>query len=413
GLECAYQLGRAQLRLGALAAARAALERSVAAADAVRSRVAGADFRAHYFATIQRTHELLIDTLMRLDSAEPGRGYREMAFEVSERSRARSLLELLSESHADLREGIDPQLIDRERTLESALAAKTEYAMRVRGRSPGEAEVAATQRELDSLPTAFRELEAEIRANNPKYAALTQQSNVTVAEVQHTLLDSDTLLLEYALGDERSYVWAITRDSVDVRVLPPKAVIDAAVRRAYEQLRQNNPDAAARADRSLAKLSELLIGSLWNGVAVRRIAVVADGSLEYLPFGVLPVRSGAPLLLQYEIVTLPSVSTLAELRRESAERRPAPKVAAAIADPVFDKADPRVVYKDSPAARAPSGERPTLASADVHRSAAESGLGRLDRLQFSRREADVIRQLLKSAERLTALDFDASRETTF
>jgi len=128
-----------------------ALERAVAAADAVRSRVAGADFRAHYFATVRRTHELLIDTLMRMDSAEPGKGFREKAFEVAERSRARGLLELLSESRVDLRESIESPLMDRERRFEAALAAKTDYAMHIAKLTPGDLELAAAQRELAKL----------------------------------------------------------------------------------------------------------------------------------------------------------------------------------------------------------------------------------------------------------------------
>jgi CHAT domain-containing protein/tetratricopeptide (TPR) repeat protein len=410
-IEFEYRLGRAHAQLGALAEARVALERAVAAADGVRSRVAGADFRAHYFATVRRTHELLIDTLMRLDSAEPGKGFRGKAFEVAERSRARGLLELLTESRADLRESIESPLMDQERTLEAALAAKTDYAMRIAKLTPGEVELAAAQRELDSLTIAFREVEAEIRAKSPKYAALTQPSTLTVDDIQRSLLDSDTVLLEYALGQERSYVWSITQDTFEARVLPARSVIEAAVRRGYRQLSEHDPGNVGSSERSLIELGALLIGTLGNAVAARRIVVVADGSLEYLPFGVLPARLGVPLLLEHEIVTLPSASTLAELRREGAQHRAATKIAAVIADPVFDKADPRVRYKASLGAGALDSDRPTSTTVDIRRSAMEAGIGRLERLQFSRREADVIRELLPASERFSALDFDASRET--
>ena len=409
-VEFEYELGRADVRLGDLAAASDALKRAVATAEAVRSSVAGAELRAHYFATARKAHELLIDTLMRLDAVEPGRGYREAAFEVSERSRARSLLELLSESHADLREGVDPELLDRARTVESSLAAKTAYVMQARGRSADEAEIAAAQRELDALTIAFREVEAEMRAKSPAYAALTQPSIVTIADAQRTLLDPDTLLLEYALGDERSYVWAIASDSVDVRVLPARAIIEAAVARAYRRVSTNDPAAVVAVDRSLKELGRLLLGSVKRDAPFRRVVVVADDSLEYIPFGALLTQAGSSLLQQMEVVTLSSMSTLAELRTAGARRRPPSKLAAVIADPVFDEWDPRVAYTGPPGARAPRAERTGGEPSLVRRSATEAGLSRLARLQFSRQEADIIRSLVAPGERLTALDFDASRD---
>src|SRR5262249_47959365 len=152
-----------------------------------------ADFRARYFATVRNAYDLLIDTLMRLDVGQPGRGFREAAFDVSERARARSLLDLLSESHVDVREGIDADLLKRERDLESALAAKTRAVVQLRGRPHSEAEAAATGRELDALTTALRELEAEIRQRSPHYAELTRPSTATLADVQRSLLDDDTV----------------------------------------------------------------------------------------------------------------------------------------------------------------------------------------------------------------------------
>ncbi len=401
-VEFEYQLARADVRLGELGAAREVLEEAVDTAETVRAHMVGAEFQAHYFATVRKAHDLLIDTLMRLDA-------KDAAFEVAERSRARSLLALLSESHADVRAGIDPELLDRERTLESALAAKTTYVMHASGRSPHDAELA--QRELDALTTSFREVEAEIRVKSPAYAALTQPSTVTLDEVRHTLLDPDTLLLEYALGDERSYVWAITRDIVEVRELPARGAIETAVRRAYRYASTNDandPAAEEASARSLRTLGDLLIGrKLAARAGIRRIAIVADGSLEYLPFAALQTGAGTPLLQHHEVVMLPSISTLAELRRVSGQRSPAAKTAAALADPVFDPHDPRVGSGETGGASVPTSST----TDDARRSAAEVGIDHLDRLTLSRQEADVIRSLLPASKRLTALDFDASRDT--
>ena len=79
----------------------------------------------------------------------------------------------------------------------------------------------------------------------------------------------------------------------------------------------------------------------------KRLLIVSDGALQYIPFAVLPVRKpgrgpSQPLVVASEIVTAPSASTVAVLRRDLVGRQPAPKAVAVFADPVFDREDPRV-----------------------------------------------------------------------
>jgi len=408
-VEWLYETARAHARLGDLIQARASADRTVTTAETVRSALTGADFRARYFATVRNAYDLLIDTLMRLDAEQPGRGFRAAAFEVSERARARSLLDLLSESRVDVRDGTDADLLKRERDLEAALSAKTQAVVQLRARPHSDAEAAASARELDALTTAMRELEAEIRLRSPHYAALTQPSIATLADVQHSLLDDDTVLVEFDLGEQRSYVWLVTRTSIDARPLPSRAAVEAAVRRVYALISVNDPGSAAAITHGLSELGTLLIGSAPAIAAARRVVIVPDGALEYLPFGALLNAAGRPLLSRSEVITLPSASILSTLRGEAARPKPA-KFIAAIADPVFDDDDPRVVRRGASSyttRRAEDGGE----NANVQRSASEAGLDRLERLWFSRREADVIRTLVPSDQRLTALDFDARRET--
>ena len=106
----------------------------------------------------------------------------------------------------------------------------------------------------------------------------------------------------------------------------------------------------------MATVSRLLFSGIsdqlhgpWRG---KRLAIVAAGALEYLPFASLPLpeigdrkdagRTALPLITQHEIVEAPSASVLATLRREAAGREPARRRIAVLADPVFDLADPRV-----------------------------------------------------------------------
>ncbi|MGH9371887.1 MAG: CHAT domain-containing protein, partial [Vicinamibacterales bacterium] len=128
---------------------------------------------------------------------------------------------------------------------------------------------------------------------------------------------------------------------------------------------------------------------------------------QYIPFGALPVAS-APLIARHEIVNLPSASALALLRRESARRTRAPRLLAVLADPVLEPDDPRVT---TDASRRTATESTNAGSDVLLRSARDSGVSRFDRLVFTRREAEAILALAGEEGRLSALDFDASRET--
>jgi CHAT domain-containing protein len=143
--------------------------------------------------------------------------------------------------------------------------------------------------------------------------------------------------------------------------------------------------------------------------------IVGEGVLQYLPFAALPeptaagaaVANQAPLIAKHEIISVPSASVVAVLRRETAGRKQAPKTLAVIADPVFSRDDARVVQQNSKGNAAANESAP----ADAIRSGNDVGLQDFVRLRFSRSEAEDIARLAPAGSTLKALDFDASRET--
>ena len=161
----------------------------------------------------------------------------------------------------------------------------------------------AAAKELSELARQYQEIEAQIRAARPRYASLTQPQPLSVAEIQRQVLDADTLLLEYALGPDHSYLWAVTPDSVSSYQLPPRAEIEAAARRVYELLTARQPrpgetdaqrqarikEADAAYPVEAAALSRILLSPAASQLGAKRLLVVAPGMLEYLPFAVLPI----------------------------------------------------------------------------------------------------------------------------
>jgi tetratricopeptide (TPR) repeat protein len=210
--EAAAMLGIAQVeqQRGNLTQARQTIEQAVGMIESLRTNIAGQELRASYFAYQQEFYQSYIDVLMRMQAQNPAAAFDSLALEVSERARARSLLELLTESRADLRQGVDGSLLERERSLQQLLNAKAmaQFALLNRKHTPEQAEAFA--KEIASLTTEYDELKAQIRARGPRYAALTQPQPLGLAEIQQQVLAPDTLLLEYSLGDNASYIFVYT-----------------------------------------------------------------------------------------------------------------------------------------------------------------------------------------------------------
>jgi tetratricopeptide (TPR) repeat protein len=434
---------------GNLPNARASIEAALEIIESLRTKVAAQELRASFFSTVQGYYGLYIDILMRLHGQHPDQGYDHLALQASERSRARSLLETLSEARADIRQGVDPQLLERERTLRQRLDANSALRTQLLGGKHTEEQTQAANKEIDELLGQYHDVEAQIRAVSPRYAALTQPQPLSAKEIQRQVLDSDTLLLEYALGEEHSYLWAVTPNSLTTYTLPKRQEIESLAKEAYDLLREES----GRQYWAVAqKLSQMILGPASGELGGKRLLIVADGALQYLPFGALPAprprsadpglgsaalqevpaaTAGAsaelsrPLLVEHEIVYLPSASTLAVLRRDSEGLKPAAKLLAVMADPVFSAEDDRVRTRTIASSagagamgssRASEGQGQDIAAAlrqsQLTRSARESGVSRaggIPRLPFTRQEADGIASLVPSDMRLVDLDFAASK----
>ena len=121
-------------------------------------------------------------------------------------------------------------------------------------------------------------------------------------EPKDLALDGGTVLVEYYLGEERSYVWAVSKDSIVAAQLPARAKIEPAAARFYEQLGARNVTAKgetlaqrreriAAADAQVTHESAALRAMLLAPIAVatrgKRMLIVPDGALHYLPFAIL------------------------------------------------------------------------------------------------------------------------------
>src|SRR5262249_49484992 len=149
-------------------------------------------------------YEFYIDLLMRLHKDNPKGKFDAQALNVKESARARSLLEMLSESRSDLRQGVRADLLEKENSLQQKFNEKartlTEYLLSAKPQK----EIEALRLELDKINTDYERVRAQIRTESPRYAALTQPQPLSLTDIQQQVLDKDTLLLEYSLGENQS-----------------------------------------------------------------------------------------------------------------------------------------------------------------------------------------------------------------
>jgi CHAT domain-containing protein/Flp pilus assembly protein TadD len=407
--ETLLELARLDLAEGLLQQSAAHATDAIDLVESMRASFDSRQSRMDVAASHRPYYELAIDIEMQL-------GRTSKAFEISERARARGLLDLVTEARLDVRQGVDPALLARERRVQELLDAKHDRLMRLLASTHSAAREAAERREIDELLERYQAVEAEIRIKSPQYAALTQPQPLSLSEVQALLPDSGTSLIEFWLGEKRSYVWMVSKTECHGYPLAGRAAIETLARHAYEALNARNENndgrqetlaqreprvkaAGAEFTRTAALLSSQLFGALGQGLKAHRLWIVADGALAYLPFAALPgPGSRAPLVTEHEIVGLPSASVLAALRDQAIGRRPADKMVAVFADPVFRANDERVTGKPAAAT-----------DETVIRAAADSGVADLPRLYFSRQEAEAIRALAPAHQTWSALDFDASR----
>jgi CHAT domain-containing protein/tetratricopeptide (TPR) repeat protein len=379
-------IARVERDRGRLSEARADIEAALDLIEALRTRIAEPSLRTSYFATRADWYSFYIDLLMRMHRESPEMGFDRLAFTAAERARARSFLDILGEARVQVRKGADPMLLDEERVLgrQLNLQATQWQALSAGAVSPRENVLRLA---VNDTLTRLQQVEMHIRENSPGYARLTQASLISLDDIQRQFLDPDTLLLQYSLGQEASYLWVVSNDSLRSFRLPGRALVEAEATRFLEDAGRRNADSSQSASaltRSILAPAKALLGQ-------KRLVVVADGTVLSVPFAALPdPERGDPLMVAHEIVSIPSASALAGWREDHRAELPANSLALVVADPVFDRDDPRVAAR-------PGGSRLPMESIP------------LARLPFTRDEAQKVADALGHSRTRLALGFDARK----
>ena len=415
---------------GHLADACQYVEQALSSIEDMRAQIAHETLRASFLALQGEAYGLYLDLLWRRHEREPQRGHDARALAVAEQFHARSLLESLVEAGDQARPPLDAQLLVRQHWLRQQIATlhATPHAT--------VAEQAQAANTLTRLLAEYDQVEFQIRQNSPRHSTLAA-APLTLPEIQTSVLDPQTVLLEYALGAQQSYLFVVSSTTLHSFVLPNRRELEQQARRLHElfsafgqppvfksvaeklawQTQQEQAQLAAA-----TAMSQALLAPAREIIKGKRLLIVPDGALHYVPFAALPeleagdlelgvekrqrhslVPDPQPLIAGHEILTLPSASLLAVLRKLRAQRPPAPLLLAVLADPVFSQRDERLLLSTGPEISSPGPVANVLRT--LTNSLEPVPLGRLP---GSRQEAQAIAALVLPAQRRLWLDFDAS-----
>ncbi|MBI4750529.1 MAG: CHAT domain-containing protein [Acidobacteria bacterium] len=448
-------LAETEVNLGNYRKARELGLESVLLFDRLRSNLVQSDLRLSFQSSQARNYKELVMLFLLLHQKDPNQGHDRIAFEISERARARVLLELLTESKVDIREGCDPTLLAEEKKLRQTLTAKYAAWTELLGKVHKVDQEVKLKRDIQSTESALQQLDAKIRETSPKYAALTQIQPLTTDQIQQ-VISADTQLVEYSFREVNSYAWVVTPNNLAYVVLPGKEKLDPVIEKVSDALTQLQPqpqldvaerkrvraEAETRYWKAATELSELILEPLRPHLKGPRLLLVADGKLQYIPFAALPFSKENPeretkpvaellskekknpeprtlnpepqavLLDSFELITLPSASILTALSKPDTTNRP--QRLAIFADPVFRSEEVPVTNQSAPLEHATPNRNLTKAellgkpTTEQPREPAIVQQLNIQRLPFTRIEAEEISKLFPAEQVLKAIAFDAS-----
>ncbi len=402
-----FGLGKLALRQQKLEAAGVYLQRSIALTEELRENASSKELRSSFLASVHDRYESYVEWLMQRDAKEPGKHFDIAAFEASERGRARSLLDSLKDSQRELRKVANPALLLDEEKLQKEEQQLLDEQAELQSEGGNREVKEKLDDQMKQIRTRRETLEAQINTT-VKFGNLIRALPLEFDEIRRQVTDSDTSLLEYSLGDQTSYLWMITPSGMTGYKLPDKITIEKSVRKLSDLLTKPHIEPAEETElqSAIAEVSGIVLGPVAEKLSSNRLIIIPDGILQYIPFQILasPSAPNEPLVARHEIVNAPSASTLALVQREAINRHVAPRLLAALGDPVLPS------NYSTKVAELQNGNYVQAQRGADDREGETLEPAKLGPLFFARHELNELRKLAPAGDTIVYSDFAATRD---
>ena len=333
-----FGLGKLALQQGQLDKAKEHLQRSIELTERLRENASSKDLRSSFLASVHDRYETYVEWLMTRYARDRSPQHAIEAFEAAEAGRARSLLDALYSYQRELRQPSDSALLIDEEKLQKKEQQLVDDKMRLLSQGGTEKETADVDQKLREVRAQSETLEARINSN-ARFNDLLRSKPLGYERIRTEITDSETSLLSYSLGSGKSFAWVVTKDGLNTYELSDKRTIEDAANQLLKLLKspQKNESEQTQLQSAIDQVSSLVIDPLSAKLQTRRLIVVADGILQYVPFQILRTSASAkePMVSRFDIVDAPSASALAIVRRERTARQPGSKLVVGFGDAVF------------------------------------------------------------------------------
>ena len=378
-----FGLGKIALQQGRLSKAEEHLSRSIEITERLRSNAASRELRSSFLASVHDRYETYVEWLMTRYAREHNPQFAVRAFEASESGRARALLDSLRDTQRELRQTKDPLLLVKEERLQQQEQQLIDQRARLASHGGSEQEKADVENKLTDVRAQSETLEARINSSSNFHQLL---QPLSYDNIRSQVIDGNTSLLSYSLGEGKSFAWLITQDGLTSYELADKHTIETAATRLVGLLKAPpiNSTEETELQSAIGDVSRLVLEEVSTKLRTPRLIVIADGALQYIPFQILrnPAKANEPLISGFDIVAAPSASTLALVRQERANRQQGSKLLVGFGDAVFSRD------------YTPESARTADTDSGNARSETVSRLAKLPRLFNAKRELHAIGDLV-------------------
>ena len=417
--ENLYNLARLHRSFGEDELALQQISKSVSMTDYLSKNVGNSGLGTRYFSRSIDRFQLFISLLMKKHDRGLQDDFAMQALLAAERSRGRSMLERLVLSEANFFADADPMSVQKEKEVRISLNAKSDILTDLLGRDGDKDQIIKVSGEINELQNRLEEIKADLKQKSPVYSAIKDPPPFDVADFQENVLDDRSVLLEFSLGNDESYLWVVAKNGLDAYVLPPRAQIEGRIEslRSLLAARQitsgetidEHQKRIAEAEQKYwpeaRELSKMVLGQAADKIKNKRLIVVPDGKLHYFPLSALPLpdsENDEPLVQTNEVIYQPSAQTLALLTKTHNKPLAQRRDLLIFSDPVFTTSDSRL-----------SGNGEQTANTEVTRSDSfrfVESLSSLARLPGSGTEAASITDIVGGSTIDAFSGFAATRE---
>lgn len=295
-------------------------KKSIEVIEKMRSQLQIMEFKSGFLENKIKVYESIINLLVKLHDIQSNKGYDKKAYYFTERAKARAFLDSLKESKASIIQNLSPALREEENRILKSISHIQTKLVKPGLTDPDREELL---KRLKTEEENYQHITLKIKSNNPKYASLVYPQFLKLGIIQKTLLDNKTALMEYFIGENNSFLFYVTRNNLSIHRISAGGNNWGMVED-YIDLLANTDVNEFRAFAAGKKIFLELMGPVREQLAsIKKVIIVPDGNLHYLPFETLIIPHSSSrnrFLTEFiQISYAPSASSLMNLKKRKRE----------------------------------------------------------------------------------------------